>query len=52
MAMTNKLPESVEAPASFGGLQLRVAVLCGLIQTLDGYDLSATCAELAGGSSR
>jgi len=41
MAMTNKIPASVEAPASFGGLQLRVAVLCGLIQTLDGYDLSA-----------
>src|SRR5262252_4356119 len=40
MAMTNKMP-SVEAPASFGGLQLRVAVLCGLIQALDGYDLSA-----------
>ncbi len=41
MAMTNKMPAAVEAPASFGGLQLRVAVLCGLIQTLDGYDLSA-----------
>src|SRR5437868_2519278 len=29
------------APATFGGLQLRVAMLCGLIQALDGYDLSA-----------
>ena len=41
MAMTNTVPGSVEAPATFGRLQLRVAVLCGLIQALDGYDLSA-----------
>ena len=38
--MTNKVPAIAE-PATFGGLQLRVAVLCGLIQALDGYDLSA-----------
>ena len=29
------------APATFGGVQLKVAILCGLIQALDGYDLSA-----------
>jgi MFS transporter, AAHS family, 4-hydroxybenzoate transporter len=27
--------------AAFGGVQLKVAILCGLIQALDGYDLSA-----------
>ena len=41
MAMTNKMPGSVGSPASFGGIQLKVAILCGLIQMLDGYDLSA-----------
>src|SRR5260370_338725 len=41
MAMTNKIPGSVESPATFGGVQLKVAILCGLIQALDGYDLSA-----------
>ena len=40
MAMTNKVSATAD-PAAFGGLQLRVAVLCGLIQALDGYDLSA-----------
>ncbi len=41
MAMTNKIPGSVDSPATFGGVQLKVAILCGLIQMLDGYDLSA-----------
>jgi AAHS family 4-hydroxybenzoate transporter-like MFS transporter len=40
MAMTNKVGAAAD-PQTFGGLQLRVAVLCGLIQALDGYDLSA-----------
>src|SRR5437660_11303100 len=39
--MTNKIPGAAESPATFGGVQLRVAILCGLIQALDGYDLSA-----------
>src|SRR5437763_17012557 len=29
------------APATFGGGQLKVAILCGLIQLLDGYELAA-----------
>src|SRR5437879_2098028 len=41
MAMTNKIPGSAESPTAFGGVQLKVAILCGLIQALDGYDLSA-----------
>ena len=41
MAMTNKIPGSVDSPATFGGVQIKVAILCGLIQMLDGYDLSA-----------
>jgi AAHS family 4-hydroxybenzoate transporter-like MFS transporter len=40
MAMTNKMSAAADSQ-TFGGLQLRVAVLCGLIQALDGYDLSA-----------
>jgi MFS transporter, AAHS family, 4-hydroxybenzoate transporter len=36
-----KSVEGSTAPVTFGGLQARVAVLCGLIQMLDGYDLSA-----------
>jgi MFS transporter, AAHS family, 4-hydroxybenzoate transporter len=28
-------------PTTFGSVQLKVAILCGLIQMLDGYDLSA-----------
>ena len=40
MAMTNKIGAAAD-PQTFGGRQLRVAVLCGLIQALDGYDLSA-----------
>ena len=40
MAMTNKVGAAADSQ-TFGGLQLRVAVLCGLIQALDGYDLSA-----------
>src|SRR5438105_15410501 len=41
MAMTNKIPGAAESPATFGGVQLKVAVLCGRIQALDGYDLRA-----------
>ncbi len=37
MAMTNKL---AAAPAAEIGTQIKVAVLCALIQTLDGYDLA------------
>ena len=40
MAMTNRASTGADSQ-TFGGLQLRVAVLCGLIQALDGYDLSA-----------
>ena len=40
MVMTNRASAGAD-PQTFGGLQLRVAVLCGLIQALDGYDLSA-----------
>ena len=40
MVMTNRASAGADAQ-TFGGLQLRVAVLCGLIQALDGYDLSA-----------
>src|SRR5215472_14752289 len=38
------IAKGVEASAStagFSGVQIGVAVLCGLIQALDGYDLSA-----------
>ena len=40
MVMTNRASAGADSQ-TFGGLQLRVAVLCGLIQALDGYDLSA-----------
>src|SRR3979409_285537 len=40
MVMTNRVSTGADSQ-TFGGLQLRVAVLCGLIQALDGYDLSA-----------
>ena len=40
MVMTNRASAGADLQ-TFGGLQLRVAVLCGLIQALDGYDLSA-----------
>src|SRR5690242_10411814 len=37
------ITKGVEGTSSttFGGVQLKVAILCGLIQMLDGYDLSA-----------
>jgi len=36
------ISKGVEAsPVALGGLPVRVAILCGLIQMLDGYDLSA-----------
>jgi len=41
MVMTNRVSTGADSQ-TFGGLQLRVAVLCGLIQALDGYDLSAS----------
>lgn len=34
------MSQAVAAPAPFMGLTVRVAVLCGLLQVLDGYDLS------------
>lgn len=36
-----KAGEASGSSGSFSGVQVRVAVLCGLIQALDGYDLSA-----------